>query len=69
MCAIIFTCPNANFTVQHWLPDDELASDKDYEGITCPSCTRVHFVNRAGKVLGSKDNQGSALATALTDFN
>jgi hypothetical protein len=53
MGAILFTCPATQFTVQHWLEEDERASEEDYEGITCPACTRVHFVNRKGKVPGS----------------
>jgi hypothetical protein len=56
MGAILFTCPSTRFTVQHWLDDDERASEEDdYEGIVCPACTRVHFINRAGKVLGGDD--------------
>lgn len=58
MGAILFTCPSTRFTVQHWLDDDERASDDDYEGITCPACARVHFLNRSGKVLGSNDSAG-----------
>jgi hypothetical protein len=50
--AILFPCPSARFTVQHWLDDDERASEDDYKEVTCPACSRVHFVNREGKVLG-----------------
>ena len=55
MAAILFTCPTTQFKVQHWLDDDERASENDYQGITCPSCASVHFVNRQGRVLGSED--------------
>jgi hypothetical protein len=56
MPAILFTCPNTRVKVQHWLPDDPGASDDDYAGVVCERCTRVHFVNRKGKVIGSDDN-------------
>ena len=53
MAALLFTCPITRMRVQHWLDDDEDASeDDDYEGITCQACAGVHFVNRKGKVLG-----------------
>ena len=55
MGAILFTCPTTQFKVQHWLDDDETASEDDYEGITCQACACVHFVNRNGKVLGGDD--------------
>jgi len=52
MAALLFTCPITQMKVQHWLDDDETASEDDYEGITCQACAGVHFVNRKGKVLG-----------------
>ena len=51
---VLFTCPNTKLKVQHWLPDESKAPDDDYESVICQSCTRVHFVNRKGKVFGSK---------------
>ena len=57
MAAFLFTCPNTQMKVQHWLDDDEIASEDDYEGITCQACAAVHFVNRNGKVLGSSDEE------------
>jgi len=42
--------------VQHWLDEDDDVSENDYEGITCPACTRLHFLNRrTGKLLGHDD--------------
>jgi hypothetical protein len=41
--------------VQHWLDDDAPTQDKksEYEAVSCPACTRLHFVNRStGKTLG-----------------
>jgi hypothetical protein len=30
--------------------------ERRYEGLICPSCSRLHFVNRkTGKLLGEKD--------------
>ncbi len=56
MPAVVFNCPNTKFKVQHWLPDDEEASDDDYEGVVCHGCARIHFVNRKGEVIGGKDD-------------
>jgi hypothetical protein len=55
MTALLFTCPITRMRVQHWLNDDNDASEDDYEGITCQACAGVHFVNRNGKVLGGDD--------------
>ena len=54
MAAFLFTCPNTQLKVQHWL-DGENASEDDYEEITCQACGSVHFVNWKGKVLGGDD--------------
>jgi len=32
MAAFLFTCPITRMKVQHWLDDDEDASEDDYEG-------------------------------------
>jgi hypothetical protein len=51
-----FTCPATGMYVQHWLDDDEDAPENRYEPITCPACTRLHFLNRkTGKRLGPDD--------------
>jgi len=55
MAALLFTCPITRMRVQHWLDDDEDASEDDYERVTCQACAGVHFVNRKGKVLGGDD--------------
>jgi hypothetical protein len=64
MAALLVTCPNARMKVQHWLDDDEDASEDDYEGIACPACAGVHFVNRKGKVLGDDAPQQPPLSHA-----
>jgi hypothetical protein len=40
--------------VQHWRDDDDQdAPENLYEAISCPACTRLHFINRkTGKALG-----------------
>jgi hypothetical protein len=60
MAAFLFTCPNTQLKVQHWL-DDENASEDDYEEITCHACASVHFINRKGKVLGGDGEFTSGL--------
>ena len=54
MAPFILTCPNTNMSVGHCFDDeDEDAPDTEYEAITCPACTRVHFINRKTcKLLG-----------------
>ena len=60
MAAFLFTCPNTQLKVQHWL-DDENASEDDYEEITCHAYGSVHFVNWKGKVLGGDGEFTSGL--------
>jgi hypothetical protein len=62
--AILFTCPSTGFSVQHWLDDDERDED-DYEGVTGPPCSRVHFVNREGKVLGATSNEAAGASLGV----
>jgi hypothetical protein len=43
--------------VQHWLDGGDEVTEDDYEGVDCPACAQVHFINRkTGKVLGSEDS-------------
>ena len=53
MATLVFTCPNTDFNVQHSFDDDyENALDTEYEAITCPACTRLHFISlKTGKLL------------------
>ncbi|WMT71316.1 hypothetical protein NL528_24805 [Bradyrhizobium sp. Ash2021] len=59
MTNVIFRCPQTALKVQHWLADEPLQPDEKrctYEGVTCPACTRVHFIDRStGKLLGQKE--------------
>ena len=54
MATFIFTCPNTDLNVQHSFDDeDEDAPDTEYEAITCPACTRLHFINlKTRRLLG-----------------
>jgi hypothetical protein len=52
---IIYKCPITALEVQTLLQrsDQSREGNKQYESIACPSCTRLHFVNRkTGKLLG-----------------
>ena len=50
MASIIFTCPATLEHVQHPIPDDDSLAPKEYVGIRCAECGRIHFVNRDGNV-------------------
>jgi hypothetical protein len=53
MGAFLFTCPTTNLKVQHWLDDNDEATEDDYEAVVCQACAKLHFVNRkTGKLLG-----------------
>jgi hypothetical protein len=53
MAHFVFTCPATSMNVQHFLENDQDAPDNEYEGISCPACAKLHFVNRkTGKLLG-----------------
>jgi hypothetical protein len=56
MAARLFTCPAIGMNVQHWLDDEEEASEHEYEVFTCLACSRLHFINRkTGKLLGQNE--------------
>jgi hypothetical protein len=57
MAVFIFTCPDTSMKVQHWLDDDDDASDNEYEGITCPACTGLHFINRKTRKLFGQNEE------------
>jgi hypothetical protein len=68
MAAFIFTCPDTSMMVQHWLDDDDNASENEYEAITCPACTRLHFINRnTRKVFGQNEGYGQSLKVSNSD--
>jgi hypothetical protein len=53
MPPFLFTCPATSMNVQHWSDKDADVRENEYEGIICPACTRLHFLNRkTGKLLG-----------------
>ena len=56
MANVIIRCPRTGYKVQVWVPEDALTDRRDvYEAVTCPACTRLHFVNKiTGKLLGDK---------------
>jgi hypothetical protein len=53
MANFVFRCPATGFNVQHQMDDDPDVSENVYETITCPACTKLHFLSRkTGKLLG-----------------
>jgi hypothetical protein len=56
MAPFIFTCPNTDLKVQHWLDDDDDTLDGEYEGIICPACSALHFIDRkTGRLFGQNE--------------
>lgn len=51
---IVFRCPYTGMNVQTDLPKQEIKEgERLYETITCPACTKLHFINRQnGRTLG-----------------
>ena len=48
----IFKCPSTGLNVQTWMDDEDGPAETEFEGMTCPACTRLHFINRkTGKLL------------------
>ena len=58
---IVYHCPITALEVQTLLQpaDRDGKEGKHYESLTCPSCTRLHFVNRkTGQLLGYEKDSG-----------
>jgi hypothetical protein len=56
MPPFIFKCPSTGLNVQEWVDDEDGVSDNEFQGLICPACTRLHFLNRkTGRLLGEKD--------------
>jgi hypothetical protein len=57
MPPVLFKCPMTGQNVQ-WSVEEttsETAPSMTYEGIQCPACTRLHFINPStGKLLGEE---------------
>jgi len=52
MPPIVFTCPTTRMRLQEFLPDDDKALARECDGVFRGACSRVHFVNHKGEVLG-----------------
>jgi hypothetical protein len=56
MAHVVFTCPETDRNVHHWLDasdEREPPPEDKYDAVSCPACLRLHFVNRkTGKLLG-----------------
>src|ERR1700686_665999 len=58
MAHMLFTCPTTSMKVQHGLDEGEDAPENQYEGITCPACNRLRFLNRrTGELLVMMKNR------------
>jgi hypothetical protein len=56
MAHLVFVCPTTSMKFQHWWDENDDVREDEYEGIICPACTRLHFLNRkTGKLLGQDD--------------
>jgi hypothetical protein len=56
MAAFVFKCPQTSMMVQHWLDRDDDVRENEYEGFTCPACSKLHFLNRkTGKGPGDQE--------------
>ena len=41
--------------VQHWSEENADVRENEYEGIICPACAHLHFLDRkTGKLLGGR---------------
>lgn len=50
---IIFRCPHTGMDVQTYLHRREKDEARAHEAVTCPACTRLHFIDKStGKALG-----------------
>ena len=57
MPPFIFKCPSTGLNVQEWVDDEDGPADNEFQGVICPACTRLHFLNRkTGKLLGEKED-------------
>jgi hypothetical protein len=53
MACLIFRCTRTGVNVQLSPPEEAPDEADSYEAVTCPACTRIHFVNKTtGKMLG-----------------
>jgi hypothetical protein len=53
---IVFRCPQTGLNVQHWLADAPEDTKDSHAPVTCPACTKTHFIqNSTGKLLGGTD--------------
>ncbi|MBR1092035.1 hypothetical protein JQ621_31660 [Bradyrhizobium manausense] len=51
---LIFVCPRTDFKVQHRIDAASPRGD-EYEAVTCPACTQLHFINLStGMLLGQR---------------
>jgi len=53
---IQFRCPATGLELQTLLSREEENDERPYQGLNCPSCTRLHFIDcKTGKLVREKD--------------
>ena len=51
---LIFVCPNTHLNVQHSLDEEDNVDQNEFTAVSCPACTRLHFLSRkTGQLLGA----------------
>jgi hypothetical protein len=58
MAIILYTCPTTRLVIQVWFDDaPSPLGEEVYEPLYCLACDELHFVDRAGNVMGHDDHQ------------
>ncbi len=58
METFVFRCPTTDLRVQYRLDNKaDAASEEEYEGISCPACAKLHFVNRKTRKLLGREHE------------
>ncbi len=66
MAHLIIRCPRTGMNVPIWLAKKASTDQADaFEAVTCPACLRLHFINKAGKLLGEKEEVERATKESL----
>ena len=45
---VLFKSPTTGLSVHHWIAEMPANEPQcTYDGVVCPACTRLHFINRS----------------------
>ena len=42
---VLYKCPHTGMNVQHWLADAPEDAKDGHSPVSCPACTRTHFIH------------------------